>query len=60
MNPLVVRLYPSIDYAGWATPTSDDEVATFMAKAFQMNNMAYIAHALNVVARAKSKAQIAG
>jgi probable addiction module antidote protein len=32
----------------------------FMAEAFQTNDVAYISHALGVVARAKEMAQIAG
>lgn len=39
---------------------SDDGIATFMAEAFQTNDVAYISHALGVVARAKGMAQIAG
>ena len=38
---------------------SDEAVATFMAEALQTNDVAYIAHALGVVARAKGMAQIA-
>jgi probable addiction module antidote protein len=39
---------------------SDEAIATFMAEAFQTNDVAYISHALGVVARAKGMAQIAG
>ena len=39
---------------------SDAAIATFMAEAFQTNDVAYISHALGVVARAKGMAQIAG
>jgi probable addiction module antidote protein len=39
---------------------SDEAMAVFMAEAFQTNDVAYIAHALGVVARAKGMAQIAG
>jgi len=39
---------------------SDEAIATFMAEAFQANDVAYISHALGVVARAKGMAQIAG
>jgi len=39
---------------------SDQAIATFMAEAFQTNDVAYISHALGVVARAKGMAQIAG
>lgn len=39
---------------------SDEAIASFMAEAFQTNDVAYIAHALGVVARAKGMAQIAG
>lgn len=39
---------------------SDEAIATFMAEAFQSNDVAYISHALGVVARAKGMAQIAG
>lgn len=39
---------------------SDVSIAVFMAEAFQTNDVAYIAHALGVVARAKGMAQIAG
>ena len=38
---------------------SDEAIATFMAEAFQTNDVAYISHALGVVARAKGMAQIA-
>lgn len=38
---------------------SDEAVAIFMAEAFQTNDVAYISHALGVVARAKGMAQIA-
>ena len=40
--------------------TSEEEMAIFMAEAFQTNDAGYIAHALGVVARAKGMAQIAG
>lgn len=39
--------------------TTDQAVATFMAEAFHTNDVAYIAHALGVVARARGRAQIA-
>jgi probable addiction module antidote protein len=39
---------------------SDEAIATFMAEAFQTNDVAYISHALGVVARDKGMAQIAG
>jgi probable addiction module antidote protein len=39
---------------------SDEAISVFMAEAFQTNDVAYIAHALGVVARAKGMAQIAG
>jgi len=39
---------------------SQESIAVFMAEAFQTNDVAYIAHALGVVARAKGMAQIAG
>ena len=39
---------------------SDEAIATFMAEAFRTNDVAYISHALGVVARAKGMAQIAG
>lgn len=35
---------------------SDDAIAIFMAEAFQSNDVAYISHALGVVARAKGMA----
>jgi probable addiction module antidote protein len=38
---------------------SDEAIAAFMAEAFQTNDVAYISHALGVVARAKGMAQIA-
>jgi probable addiction module antidote protein len=38
---------------------SDEAVAIFMAEALQTNDVAYIAHAVGVVARAKGMAQIA-
>jgi len=40
--------------------TSDDDIAAFMAEAFESNDASYIAHALGVVARAKGMTQIAG
>lgn len=39
---------------------SDEAIATYMAEAFETNDVAYIAHALGIVARAKGMAQIAG
>ena len=39
---------------------NDEEIAFFMADAFETGDAAYIAHALGVVARAKGMAQIAG
>lgn len=39
---------------------SEVAIATFMAEAFRTNDVAYISHALGVVARAKGMAQIAG
>ena len=38
---------------------SDEAIASFMAEAFQTNDVGYISHALGVVARAKGMAQIA-
>jgi probable addiction module antidote protein len=38
---------------------SDEAIAVFMAEAFRTNDVAYISHALGVVARAKGMAQIA-
>ena len=38
---------------------SDEAIAIFMAEALQTNDVAYIAHAVGVVARAKGMAQIA-
>jgi probable addiction module antidote protein len=38
---------------------SGEAIATFMAEAFQTNDVAYISHALGVVARAKGMAEIA-
>ena len=38
---------------------SDEAIAVFMAEAFQTNDVAYISHALGVVARAKGMTQIA-
>lgn len=40
--------------------TSDEAIATFMAEAFESNDVSYIAHALGVVARARGMTQIAG
>lgn len=40
--------------------TTDEAIATFMAEAFQTNDVGYIAHALGLVARVKGMAQIAG
>ena len=37
---------------------SNESVATFMAEALQTNDVAYVAHAVCVVARAKGMAQI--
>lgn len=39
--------------------TSDAAIATFMAEAFETEDVGYIAHALGVVARAKGMTQIA-
>ena len=39
---------------------SDEDIAIFMAEAFQTSNAAYVTHALGIVARAKGMAQIAG
>ena len=39
--------------------TTDAAIATFMAEAFQTNDVSYVAHALGVVARAKGMTQIA-
>jgi probable addiction module antidote protein len=39
--------------------TSDRAIAVFMAEAFHTADVAYISHALGVVARAKGMAQIA-
>ncbi|CAN7523673.1 putative addiction module antidote protein [Trinickia sp. LjRoot230] len=39
--------------------SSEEAMAVFMAEAFETNDVAYIAHALGVVARAKGMAQIA-
>ena len=39
--------------------TSAEDIAIFMAEAFHTEDVAYIAHALGVVARAKGMAQIA-
>ncbi len=38
---------------------SDEAIAVFMAEALHTNDVAYISHALGVVARAKGMAQIA-
>jgi probable addiction module antidote protein len=38
---------------------SDEAIAVFMAEALQTSDVAYISHALGVVARAKGMAQIA-
>ena len=38
---------------------TEEAIAVFMAEAFQSNDVAYIAHALGVVARAKGMSQIA-
>lgn len=38
---------------------TDEAIAVFMSEAFQTNDVAYISHALGVVARAKGMAQIA-
>lgn len=37
----------------------DDELAVFMADAFETGDAGYVAHALGIVARAKGMAQIA-
>ena len=39
---------------------SEEAMAVFLAAAFETDDVAYIAHALGVVARAKGMAQIAG
>ena len=38
---------------------SDEAIAIFMAEAFETNDVAYISHALGMVARARGMAQIA-
>lgn len=38
---------------------TDAAIASFMVEAFKTNDVAYVAHALGVVARAKGMAQIA-
>ena len=38
---------------------SKEAIAIFMAEAFKTNDVAYIAHALGVIARAKGMSQIA-
>ena len=38
---------------------SDEAIAVFMAEALKTNDVAYISHALGVIARAKGMAQIA-
>jgi probable addiction module antidote protein len=38
---------------------SDEAIAVFMAEALSTNDVAYVSHALGVVARAKGMAQIA-
>jgi probable addiction module antidote protein len=38
---------------------SDEAIAVFMAEALETNDVAYVSHALGVVARAKGMAQIA-
>ena len=38
---------------------TDEAIAVFMAEAFKTNDVAYISHALGVVARAKGMAEIA-
>jgi probable addiction module antidote protein len=42
-----------------AALVDDEEIATFMADAFETGNAGYIAHALGIVARAKGMTQIA-
>jgi probable addiction module antidote protein len=54
MAEKLTKYDPSEDLA------SDEAIATFMAEAFQTNDVAYISHALGVVARARGMAQIAG
>ncbi len=46
--------YDPAEYLG-----SDEDVAIFMADAFETEDPAYIAHALGIVARAKGMTQIA-
>ena len=43
-----------------AALVNDEEIAFFMADAFETGNAAFIAKALGVVARAKGMTQIAG
>jgi probable addiction module antidote protein len=52
-RPKLTRYDPAEDLR------SDEAIAMFMAEAFQTNDVAYISHALGVVARAKGMAQIA-
>jgi probable addiction module antidote protein len=54
MAEKLTRYDPAEDLA------SNEAIATFMTEAFQTNDVAYISHALGVVARAKGMAQIAG
>ena len=42
-----------------AALVNDEEIAAFMADAFETGDASYIAHALGIVARAKGMAQIA-
>lgn len=42
-----------------AALVDDEEIATFMANAFETGDAGYIAHALGIVARAKGMTQIA-
>lgn len=42
-----------------AALVNDEEMAAFMADAFETGDASYIAHALGIVARAKGMAQIA-
>lgn len=53
MTGKLTRYDPAEDLA------TDAAIASFMAEAFKTNDVAYVAHALGVVARAKGMAQIA-
>jgi probable addiction module antidote protein len=49
---------PLTTYAPAAALVNDEEIAFFLANAFEIGNVAFIAKALGVVARAKARTEL--